>query len=403
MSEPISSAAGQLPPSGPPASKPQASPTGPHASQVVSADAQQAAFQRVAAVTGCAQHDDAYGRQSASAVLPDDPQAGFVAPLTDLSVLSTTGADSATFLHAQLTNDVAGLTQGTVRLAGYCSPKGRLLATFPIWRDADAIHMVVSQPLAAGVRKRLSMYVLRAKAVIHDESVSDAIIGVAGERGRAALQSLGIEPPAAMASAAVPAMPRPAGVWPVGMHAAPTAAVLGLPAAGTDAGALDRWLVVVPLDALAQIWPRLAAAAPVGSSVLWRWTEIRTGVPRIVQATSERLVPQMVNYELAGGVDFRKGCYPGQEVVARSQYLGKLKRRMFAAHTTDPEPLPGADVLADGLREPVGQVVMAAPDPSGGVTLLFEAATEHTKAAVLRLAVDGSPLALRDLPYALPA
>jgi folate-binding protein YgfZ len=124
-------------------------------------------------------------------------------------------------------------------------------------------------------------------------------------------------------------------------------------------------------------------------------------VPRVVAGTSELFVPQMVNFESVDGVNFRKGCYPGQEVVARSQYLGKLKRRMFAGHGDGVPPEPGADVVPAAGGEPCGQVVLAAPDGAGGFDLLFESQTAAVEAGPV--AVGGATLALRALPYALKA
>ena len=125
-----------------------------------------------------------------------------------------------------------------------------------------------------------------------------------------------------------------------------------------------------------------------------------SGVPRVLPATWEAFVPQMVNLEVVGGVSFRKGCYPGQEVVARSQYLGKLKRRMALGYVDGPAPPPGADVLASDRVEPCGQVVLAAPAPSGGAHLLFECQTAAVEAG--GLAVGGVPIAVGPLPYVLP-
>ncbi len=133
-----------------------------------------------------------------------------------------------------------------------------------------------------------------------------------------------------------------------------------------------RWLLVVPAERAQAAWQAVTAVAePIGTAD-WRRTEVLAGVPRIVPGTYEQFVPQMLNFESVDGVSFRKGCYPGQEIVARSQYLGKLKRRMFVGHGEGPEPAPGSDVTPADGGEPCGQVVIAAPDPAGGFDLLFE-------------------------------
>src|SRR5690606_27375803 len=120
------------------------------------------------------------------------------------------------------------------------------------------------------------------------------------------------------------------------------ATVIGVPAVASgapgDPAPLQRWLMVVPTAALASLWAGLVASLqPIGSAV-WRWTDVRSGIARIVPATSEQFVPQMINFDTIGGVSFDKGCYPGQEIVARSHYLGKVKRRVFLAHLDGPAP-----------------------------------------------------------------
>lgn len=324
---------------------------------------------------------------------------GFVAALTDLSTIAASGVDASTFLHAQLTNDIEHLEQGDARLAGYCTAKGRLLSVFAAWRDADALRLVLSQPVAGPLRKRLAMYVLRAKARLVDEADRVAVLGLAGTAGANALRALGIEPPGPMRTAALPGGPTGDSAW--------QGTVVGIVPAALHAHAAQaspRWLLVLPLEGVEAACTVLTAHARPAASSAWRLTEVLAGVPRIAPGAQELFVPQMLNLELVGAVDFRKGCYPGQEVVARSQYLGKLKRRTFAAVVADRvEPPPGADVLADGAREPVGQVVMAAPDAQAGVALLFEAQVQAVRDGTLRLRADGAPLVLRELPYAFPA
>jgi hypothetical protein len=145
---------------------------------------------------------------------------------------------------------------------------------------------------------------------------------------------------------------------------------------------------------------RLQGARRVASGVWW-WTQIDAAIPDVFAATQEKFVPQMINLEVLGGVNFKKGCYPGQEVVARSQYLGKLRRRMSIAHV-DGTASAGADVFVDGEAQPVGTIVMSASAPGGGVDLLFECPVERLGATSLRAtAPDGPPLATRSLPYEL--
>jgi folate-binding protein YgfZ len=316
------------------------------------------------------------------------PPGAFVAPLAELGVLSVSGEDATRFLHAQLTNDVEHLVPGTARWGGYCSAKGRLMSTFRYWRDDAAILLGVARPLAPSLARRLSMFVLRAKARVVDASDGHALFGLSGEvPAQAAAAAFGLEVPTAEGSASA-----------AGAH------LVGLPPMPPDeagAPARPRWLLAVPADDAARAWAALTDAAPAVGGAAWRRTEVLAGIPRIVPGTFEQFVPQMLNFESVDGVDFRKGCYPGQEVVARSQYLGKLKRRMFAAHGEGPEPAPGGDVASSGGGEPCGQVVLAAPDGAGGFDLLFESQVAAVEAGPVY--AGGTLLAPRPLPYPLKA
>jgi folate-binding protein YgfZ len=178
--------------------------------------------------------------------------------------------------------------------------------------------------------------------------------------------------------------------------------------AATEAGyvirvAEDKFVLSVAPERAADVWQALRqTAAPVGAPV-WDWLRLNAGIPMIVAATQEQFVPQMVNLEVIGGVSFQKGCYPGQEIVARSQYLGKLKRRMFLAHA-DAEAAPGDSLYSADLGgQASGTVVNAAPAPTGGFDLLAVAQVESAATQPLHLkAPDGAVLHLKPLPYAIP-
>jgi folate-binding protein YgfZ len=341
---------------------------------------------------------DAYGPQAVrdEAAPPFETLArGAVALLPDHGLLALTGDDRVRFLHSMTTNDVEHQPASKARWHGLCTPKGRLLATMLAWRDPSAIWLLLPRPQAEPIRKRLSMYVLRAKVRVEDRSDACVVLGACGERAVSALESLGLPAPAAFEVAQAA---------PGGDASIPTT-VVGLPAIGSAAAAdstlLARWLVVMPASSLAEAWPALAERLnPVGSAA-WRWTDVRSGVARIVPPTVEQFVPQMINFDTVGGVSFDKGCYPGQEIVARSHYLGKVKRRVFLAHVDGPEPAPGAEAFA-GAAEPVGRVVLAASAPGGGTDLLVEAqAAAVAQAGTLQ--VDGRALRIEPLPYELPS
>ncbi len=299
----------------------------------------------------------------------------------DLGVIAVRGADAVSFLQGQLTNDSAGLDSVQVQPTGFCTAKGRLLATFEQWRTAEPEGEVLLQlpgDLLPGLLKRLSMFVLRAKARLGDASQAwhtEALFGP----GSAAL--------VARAFGTVPA---------VGATATSGALRVSRMRAGTRCA--ERFVLRAPREVA--VPASLAEARAVASDVWW-WSQIDAAMPVVVAATQEAFVPQMINFEVLGGVNFKKGCYPGQEVVARSQYLGKLRRRMSLAHAAaEPALGAGSDLLLDGLAEPAGKVVATALAPGGGLDVLFECPVDRLDAGVLRLA-DGSALALRPLPYPL--
>ena len=302
-----------------------------------------------------------------------------VADLSQLGVIAFRGEDTATFLQGQLINDMRALHADSAQWNGYCSPKGRLLGNFLMWREGEDFCLQLSGDILPGVLKRLSMFILRAKLQGRDASDETVRLVVAGKQALAAVNAaMGAVPAAAMRTVT------------------------------TDAGQVvrmgdDKFVLSVAPDRAAAVWQVLRqSATPVGAPV-WDWLRLSAGIPMIVAATQEQFVPQMVNLEVIGGVSFQKGCYPGQEIVARSQYLGKLKRRMFLGHV-NAEAAPGDSLYsADIEGQATGTVVNAAPAPGGGFDLLAVAQVESAATQVLHLkAAEGAALTLKPLPYTLP-
>jgi hypothetical protein len=282
------------------------------------------------------------------------------------------GAEAAAFLQGQLTNDVARLGPGAACLAGYCSAKGRLLASFVVARPAaDEFLLACSADLLPATLKRLSMFVLRAKCRLSDAGAESAPWGLAGA---AAAARLGGEVPAA--------------AWQVAAHADGHA--IRLP----DALGLPRLLWIRGGGAARAPLPALPADA-------WAWLEVHSGIARIVGATVDQFVPQMVNFELTAGVDFHKGCYPGQEVVARSQYRGTLKRRMHLFAATAPLAAGEEVFHSDDPGQPAGSVVLAATH-AGRHAALVSLKTATLDHGTLQAGADGAALTPLPLPYAVP-
>lgn len=333
------------------------------------------------------------------------------APLPGFCVLAAAGDDALTFLHGQLTQDVTGLPEDAARLAGYCTAKGRLLATMVMWRPGAAspgegagadpvaaasvstaahtqprLYALVRDDLADALLKRLSMFVLRAKV-----KLSRAPLHVAGVQCNAdQLPALEDACGGALPTVAWQRAELPAGTW----IAAPSSAENCL-----------RWWWIAD-DAQLQQAAALAQLLARAEPAQWQAADLAAGLPWIGSATQDLFIPQTVNLDLAGGVSFTKGCYPGQEVVARSHYRGTVKRRMAYGQLQNGAAaleLAGVDVYdAAQPGEPCGRVVDAARHV--GVSLLFETTLASLPDGDLRLgAPDGPRIAVMPLPYALTA
>lgn len=296
------------------------------------------------------------------------------AALRRLGLLSCAGDEARDFLHAQLTSDIAGLAEGEARVAGWCSAKGRLLATLLVVPRDGEFLLQLPRELAPAVAKRLSMFILRAKAKLTDASEAWAQFGFWGGGAAERVASLGLAvPPAPMRS---------------------TQSHDGIVVQVAE----QRFLVLVREARRA----RITAIANAAAEDAWALEEIRAGQPQVLLATQDQFVPQMINLERLGAVDFKKGCYPGQEVVARTQYRGVLKRRMVRARVAAPAAA-GDELFADDIPgQASGVVANAAAAPGGGSELLAVAqisALEGGRAIRLR-AADGPALELLPLPYA---
>jgi folate-binding protein YgfZ len=322
----------------------------------------------------------------------DDLAAGFIAPVTDLGLIAVAGDDAASFLHAQLTNDIEHLGTGEARLAGYCTPKGRLQATFLVWRSSDDIFLQLPRALQPALQKRLTMFVLRAKAKLRDATQ---------EAGREAVLGLGGAAAEALLAARFGALPQA----PYGKTDGPAGTVIRL----ADAFGAPRWLwltdaatALAALDATGSQGGQGERRLALGGNAAWHLAAIHAGVPQVTQPTQEQFVPQMINFELLGGVNFKKGCYPGQEIVARSQYLGKLKRRAALATLDNASVRAGDEVFAaDDPAQPAGMVVNAAPNGKGGADALVEIKLAALDGSVHHGAAGGTLLHFLPLPYSV--
>jgi len=293
--------------------------------------------------------------------------------LAHLGVIRAEGIDAASFLHGQLTQDILQLSSSETRLAAYCSAQGRILASFyAIKRSPTEILLICSKDLLAAALKNLSRFVMRAKVKLSDASADHAIFGLAG----AALEAVSAGP-----------------MQPWTRRDQGDAMLLGLYPADGVARAL--WLAPA------------AQGAPAGASLSlpgWLWSEVRSGIAMISEPVVQAFVPQMLNYESVGGVNFKKGCYPGQEVVARSQFRGTLKRRAFLAHC-DAMMNAGDEVFQEAdADQPCGTVAQAAEAPTGGYDAIVSMLISASESGGVHLgALSGPALVVTPPPYPLLA
>ncbi len=296
-----------------------------------------------------------------------------IALLPHLGLIRVAGEDATAFLQGQLTQDFVLLGLSEARLAGFCSAKGRMQASFiGFKRSPTDILLVCSRDLLAQTLKRLSMFVMRAKVKLSDATEEFSLLGLAG----VAINNIAGHAHSSWSKADI-------GTQTI-VHLYP-------------ADDVPRALWVAPMG----------EALPVGealSTEAWQWGEVRSGIATVTLPIFEAFVPQMLNYESVGGVNFKKGCYPGQEVVARSQFRGTLKRRAYLVHCAT--ALKAGDEVFDSAEpdQPCGIVAQAAAAPQGGFDAIVSMQTSAVDGPGLRLGqADGPVLALLPLPYELLA
>ncbi len=313
--------------------------------------------------------------------------------LSQFGTLKVSGEGALDFLQNMLSSDVSEVSAQHAQISSLNSPKGRMLASFLIWRTDADYFLHLPHSLCAAIHKRLSMFILRAKVKIEDAGEQQICLGLAGNDAEVLLRHyLGSTPQNA---------------WGVESHSHTSIIRVGV----------QRFQLNTTVQHAPALWQKLSSSSPhptlahgemavkfVGSTC-WDWLNIHAGIPVILPVTQEQFVAQMVNLELIGGVNFKKGCYPGQEIVARMHYLGKLKRRMYLAHIEgDTMPQPGDELYsADMEAQASGMVVNATAAPGGGCDLLavVQISSRDTQTVHLQ-SLQGAPLNFSPLPYLIP-
>lgn len=299
--------------------------------------------------------------------------------LSHFGLIHIFGEEAQAFLQGQLTCDVRKIEPNKAQYGGYCTPKGRLLANFMLWHN-ESYMMQLPASLCPAIQKRLSMYVLRAKVQLMDSSKSLVRIGVAGKNARMIIDKIlgttfGPDPRLAVAQSE-------------------QTSIICL--------AANRYELITSIEYASTLWTHLKEHANPAGAACWDWLEIQSGIPVILPDTQEEFLPQMINMDAIESVSFQKGCYPGQEIVARTQYLGKIKRRMYLANISSSAFVAvGDDLFSPKMaQQSCGKIVNVAPSPCGGFDVLAVIQVSSVEADKIHWkTLKGPVLEIHPLPY----
>jgi tRNA-modifying protein YgfZ len=300
--------------------------------------------------------------------------------LSHLGLLEVSGADALTFLQGQVTNDVKLLTMSSnAHFSGYCNPKGRLLALFLAFYHKDHFHLQFNHELLEPIMKRLKMYVMRSKVEIRNVSENILKFGINGSDAASILATSFANIPSQDYEFTNPE----------------NAVILKLPSIGDD----SRFEIFTSVEHGTSVFNALKERCELVEKSYWDWLEIQAGIPEVVTATQEQFVPQMLNLDILNGINFKKGCYTGQEIVARTHYLGSVKRRTYLAEIVSKESPKAGDKVLDAQNNEIGQFVRVAANKTSG----FDALVEMRIDAVLAGNVSWNDVTIKvkDLPYNL--
>lgn len=302
-----------------------------------------------------------------------------ICDLSHLGLLEISGSDAVSFLQGQVTNDVQLLTGNNAHYSAYCNPKGRMLALFLAFTHYDHLHLQFNRSLLEAITKRLKMYVMRSKVEIKDVSESIIKYGINGADVAALLTPIFTQIPSQDYE----------------LVSVTNGAVLKLPSISNH----SRFEIFTDTVHAPHIWDTLKQNCKLVNKTYWDWLEIQAGIPDIEPATQEQFVPQMLNLDILNGINFKKGCYTGQEIVARTHYLGTVKRRTYLANIASNSAPQAGDQIVDATQNAVGQIVRVAASENGG----FDALIEMRIDAMLseNLTWNQVKLTMKPLPYSL--
>ncbi len=306
----------------------------------------------------------------------------YVCDLSTLGIIRASGEEAQSFLHGQFTNDLNKVSSSISQISSYCNPKGRMLSIFRIYKRNDDYFLILPRDVLEPTIKKLTMFKLMSKVDLSDDSNKFVIFGVAGPDTESTLTSLNITIPKQV------------------NHCVQDTEVIiiRLPSENT------RVLFITNAKLAISFWKQLTEELSIATFHLWDLHDIYSGIPQITANTCEAFIPQMTNFELIEGVNFSKGCYPGQEVVARTHYLGKPNRRMYRVSVADNKvPEPGTNVYSpEDENQPVGKIVIAQKISNDNSSALIVLRTEKEDDDNLHLgSIVGPNISIQSLPYSL--
>lgn len=308
-----------------------------------------------------------------------------ICDLSHLGLISVCGEEAESFLQNQLSNDIRKISDTASQLSAYCSAKGRVISLFRIWSKDKSYYLQLPRERVEATIKRLRMFILMTQATVEDASDKWISIGISGPNATDILNQQGLLVPTETNQVVTQS----------------DLSIIKLP------GLNDRFEIVGTTVKLQSIWIACCSRAKPAGAAAWTWLDIQSGIPNVYDATVEAFVPQMINLHSLNGISFTKGCYPGQEVVARVHYLGKQKRRMYLAHIDlAASPKIGDNITVattnSNTNQSVGKVVSASPSPDGGYDVLAVLQIDSAENETLQMENrENGLLMLKELPYSV--
>ncbi len=304
--------------------------------------------------------------------------------LSHYGLIRFTGNDALTFLQNQLSCDVREVSHEKVQFGSYCTPQGRVLTSFLLWQHENDYVMQLPASLITSIIKRLALYVLRAKVQLIDTTDAFVRVGVVGSAAAILIEK-------------ITGLPYNSDK-PLQIKHSEKITIIYFSRQHIE--------LITSIEDAPPLWKYLTQYAKLASINLWDWLNIQSAIPVILPETQEMFLPQMINLDAIGGISFKKGCYPGQEIVARTQYLGKLKRRMYLAHVATADTVKPGDPLycSDTNDQSIGNIVNIAPSPYGDFDVLAVIQQSSVETCEIHLqSLQGPSLQIKPLPYSLPA